>query len=424
MGKKLDALLCRNFKVSKFENLANLAISRIAYLEKRHRVRFQQARSDTLQLLDLGQKDRALLRLEHLIREQNMLDTYAMIENYLNLLMERIVIIQNNKKCPDELKEAISSLIFAASRCGELPELQKIRRVFTSRYGKDLETQAVELRNNCGVSPKIVKKLSTRRPSLDSKLKVLKEVAPTHGILKQIEGESSVTSDNKIEAKKQQKHTGAGEKASSSISYNSKLEEDMNNLASKLKLQEKPSKKNNVEGKKYRDAKTAAQAAFDFAAHAAEAAKAAVELATNKKNDPDSTSGSSKSKDGGDGDANLKDKKKVSKEFDSNKINATGSSLSSTSGGEDMEKSRHRSHRKESERENKKAEKGENDSNSGSGSRKFGSLLKNQEDSISAMKSSLQKPGADALKSGASPSNFGRRPLSVRTRLASRLRSL
>lgn len=218
-------------------------------------------------------------------------------------------------------------------------------------------------------------------------------------------------------------HTRAGERASSSISDNSKLEEAMNNLASKLKLHEKSSEKNNVEGKKYRDAKTAAQAAFDFAAHAAEAAKAAVELARNKKNDPDTTSGSSKSKDGGDGDANLKDKNTVSKEFDSNKIYATGSTLSSTSGEEHMEKTRHRSHCKESERENKKAENEENDSSLWSGSIKFGSLLENQEDSISDMKSNLQKSQADVLKSGASPSNFGRRPLSVRTRLASRLSS-
>ena len=59
------------------------------------------------------------------------------------------------RQCPDELKEAISSLIFAASRCRELPELQKIRGLFTSRYGKELETRDVELRNNCGVNPKV-----------------------------------------------------------------------------------------------------------------------------------------------------------------------------------------------------------------------------------------------------------------------------
>ena len=59
------------------------------------------------------------------------------------------------RKCPDELKEAISSLIFAASKCGELPEMQKISRLFQSRFGKEFAARAVELRTNCGVNPKV-----------------------------------------------------------------------------------------------------------------------------------------------------------------------------------------------------------------------------------------------------------------------------
>lgn len=37
------------------------------------------------------------LQVEVVIREQNMLDAYAMIENYFHLLVERVVLIQNNK---------------------------------------------------------------------------------------------------------------------------------------------------------------------------------------------------------------------------------------------------------------------------------------------------------------------------------------
>lgn len=57
--------------------------------------------------------------------------------------------------CPGELKEAISSLIFASSRCGESPELQGIRGLFANRYGKEFTAAAVELTNNCGVNPKV-----------------------------------------------------------------------------------------------------------------------------------------------------------------------------------------------------------------------------------------------------------------------------
>lgn len=57
--------------------------------------------------------------------------------------------------CPDELREAISGLLFASSRCGDFPELQEIRVVFMSRYGKEFVARAIELRNNCGVNAKV-----------------------------------------------------------------------------------------------------------------------------------------------------------------------------------------------------------------------------------------------------------------------------
>lgn len=66
MGKKLDALLGRTFKVSKFKPTVNLAISRLAVLKNQRQVRFRQARSDVLQLLQAGQHERALLRVRYM----------------------------------------------------------------------------------------------------------------------------------------------------------------------------------------------------------------------------------------------------------------------------------------------------------------------------------------------------------------------
>lgn len=63
MGKTLDALLGRSFKPSKFKSLVNLAISRLSVLKNQRQVRCNQARSDVVQLLELGHHDRALLRV-------------------------------------------------------------------------------------------------------------------------------------------------------------------------------------------------------------------------------------------------------------------------------------------------------------------------------------------------------------------------
>lgn len=43
------------------------------------------------------------------------------------------------RECPEECREAVSSLMFAAARFADLPELRDLRDTFTERYGKTLE---------------------------------------------------------------------------------------------------------------------------------------------------------------------------------------------------------------------------------------------------------------------------------------------
>lgn len=45
-----------------------------------------------------------------------------------------------HRECPDEAKEAISTLIFAAARFSDLPELCDLRRAFNERFGGSMES--------------------------------------------------------------------------------------------------------------------------------------------------------------------------------------------------------------------------------------------------------------------------------------------
>lgn len=58
----------------------------------------------------------------------------------------------HSRECPADLKEGIASLIFAAPRCAEIPELVAIRDIFQKKYGKDFVSAATDLRPNCGVN--------------------------------------------------------------------------------------------------------------------------------------------------------------------------------------------------------------------------------------------------------------------------------
>ncbi|KAA8529184.1 hypothetical protein F0562_034017 [Nyssa sinensis] len=206
LGKKLDALLGRSFKTSKFRPLVKLAISRLAVLKKQRQARLSIARSDVVQLLKLGHHEQALRRVEVVIEEQNILDVFLMIEGYCFLLLERINLIEQEELvCPDELKEAISSLLYASPRCGEIRELQEMHSFFTSRFGTEFVERAIELRGDFGVNPQIVQKLSTGQPSLENRLTVLKESASENGIDLQIEEPSPESTEEKLDQERNQK---------------------------------------------------------------------------------------------------------------------------------------------------------------------------------------------------------------------------
>ncbi|XP_062106299.1 uncharacterized protein LOC133817728 [Humulus lupulus] len=343
MGKTMDALLGKNFKTSKFKNLVELVSSRIAVLEKQHRFKCMQAQSDVVSLLRLGHQESAFLRVELVITEQDMMDAYSMIENFCHLLVERVVLIENNREVPHDLKEAISSLIFAASKCGEAQELEKISRMFIKRFGKEFAQNAVNLCNYCGVCPKIVSKLSTERPRLETKLIMLKEIAFANGIDLHIEGEETMVITEGMNLDRNEKELEPRESANDGNEQNQgEINSEKAKLIKKyrdfkasdihevrhgndhLSINEKTQGENipedvmlmkksrdpkvagddclsikeqkqgdrvhdqqDLQRSNYTDFKAAAQAAYKLASHAAVTARAAVELAQPSDKGPD-----------------------------------------------------------------------------------------------------------------------------------------
>ncbi|CAL9214829.1 unnamed protein product [Arabidopsis halleri] len=254
MGKKLDALLGRSFKTNKFKSLITLALTRLSILKNQRQARLSQAISDVTELLKLGHHENAYHRVDQVVKDQNTLDVLFFIHGYFTLCIDRIHLFEHNRDCPEELLEAVSGLLFAASRIGEFPELQEIRSVLISRFGKDLAARSIELRSNCGVDRKIIQKLSTRHSPKEVRMKALKEIAAENNIVLKLEEASTST------------------EGTSDVSKAKLTSEDERGEGYGLSDSVKRGKK------KYKDVADAAQAAFESAGHAAEAARAAVEL--------------------------------------------------------------------------------------------------------------------------------------------------
>ncbi|XP_016436058.1 uncharacterized protein LOC107762228 [Nicotiana tabacum] len=175
-------MLTKSFNSAKCKTSLKLASSRLKLLKNKKEVAVKQMKREVAQLLDSGQDRTARIRVEHVVREEKMIAAYDLIEIYCELIVARLPIIESQKNCPIDLKEAITSVVFASPRCGDIPELLDVRKHFTAKYGKEFISAAVELRPDCGVSRMLVEKLSAKAPDGQTKIRILGAIAVEHGV--------------------------------------------------------------------------------------------------------------------------------------------------------------------------------------------------------------------------------------------------
>ncbi|KAL6274535.1 hypothetical protein ACE6H2_025227 [Prunus campanulata] len=175
-------MLHRSFKPAKCKTSLKLAVSRIKLLKNKKDAQVKQIKRELAQLLETGQERTARIRVEHVLREEKTKAAYELIEIYCELIAARLPMIESQKNCPIDLKEAITSVVFASPRCADIPELMDVRKHFTAKYGKEFISGAVELRPDCGVNRMLVEKLSAKSPDGPTKMKILAAIAEEHNV--------------------------------------------------------------------------------------------------------------------------------------------------------------------------------------------------------------------------------------------------
>jgi hypothetical protein len=99
-----ETMLGKGFKVSKCKTLLRLATARIKLIRNKRDSQVKQLRKDIAQLLTSGQEPSARIRVEHVIREENIMAAYDMLELFCELIVVRLPIIDSQRLCPMDLK--------------------------------------------------------------------------------------------------------------------------------------------------------------------------------------------------------------------------------------------------------------------------------------------------------------------------------
>lgn len=150
---------------SKLKTNLRLAENRLKLLEKKKIELTQKARKEIADYLAAGKTERARIRVEHIIREDYMVEAMEMIEMYCDQLLARFGLLQQMKELDEGIAEPVSTLIWVAPRLqSDVEELKVIADILTTKYGKQYAESARTTTGDHQVSEKLMHKLAIEAP--------------------------------------------------------------------------------------------------------------------------------------------------------------------------------------------------------------------------------------------------------------------
>lgn len=152
------------FNATKLKPQLKMACGRIQIASNKKTALLKQSTREVAAMLaeEPPKEEKARIRAEALIRDDNLIEAYEILQLECELLHERIKLIDYCKTCPPDLVSVVSTLIWASHRV-DIPELALIRKQFVAKYGKMFEENA--MRNYDGIlNERVVNKLSVEPP--------------------------------------------------------------------------------------------------------------------------------------------------------------------------------------------------------------------------------------------------------------------
>ncbi|XP_050391776.1 IST1 homolog [Patella vulgata] len=167
---------------NKLKTNLRLTINRLKLLEKKKTELALKARKEIADYISGGKDDRARIRVEHIVREDYLVEAMELLEMYCDLLLARFGLIQTQKELDPGLEEAIASLIWATPRLqSDVQEFKPIADEFTAKYGKEFG-QACRTNALNNVNEKVMHKMSVQAPPKTLIERYMVEIARTYNV--------------------------------------------------------------------------------------------------------------------------------------------------------------------------------------------------------------------------------------------------
>lgn len=170
------------FKTSKLKPQLRMAVSRLQMVSNKKSAQMKNETRLIASLLSSSppKEEKAKIRAEALIRDDDAIEAYEILQLGCELLAERVKLIGSERDCPKDLLGCVATLLWAESRV-DITELTEIKRLFRSKYGKTfVETALSDEGGICNA--RVVTKLSVSPPSAYLVQIYLEKIAEQFGI--------------------------------------------------------------------------------------------------------------------------------------------------------------------------------------------------------------------------------------------------
>eukprot|EP01039_Chlorochromonas_danica_P004417 gene4417-4838_t len=170
------------FSEDKVKSYIKMAIQRIQLLNNKKTQAVKLQKREIANLLRDEKEEKAVIRVEHIIREDYHMEGYELLELLLELVHERMKHLASSRQCPQDLEETVFSVIWAADKV-DVEELREVRsqllRKFGADYRKKMSLDGGQLNF---VNPRLREKLTYRDPSTKLVLSYLQAIADSYEV--------------------------------------------------------------------------------------------------------------------------------------------------------------------------------------------------------------------------------------------------
>ena len=173
------------FSDKKLKVNLKLAIQRLKVAEKKKTEMALRSRKEIGDYLREKKVDRAKIRVEHIIREDYLVEALEIIEMNLDLVLARIQVLTNDKgkTPPPSIQGAVEGIIWAYPKIGqEYPDLKNVMEQFKLKYGKEYMNRIMNDDTNSNVHKKLKSRLDLVQPKDYIIEKYLEMIAQSYSV--------------------------------------------------------------------------------------------------------------------------------------------------------------------------------------------------------------------------------------------------